>query len=245
MSSLGFLKYGDYAADAATNNGLDPAIFQGLIHTESSWNVNASPGTTSAYGLTQLTRGTAKEVGANVYDPYSNINGGAKYLGGLTKRFGVVGGLEHYYGSKDPAANRAYANKVLNNSKKYGWKNTIKNIATGNESPLQAGLAAIGVHSEALDSVTKAASDGLKAFATGGASLFGGGGDGGLSSIMGGTDANGCGTFDIVCKLEAWVGASGFFKRLALALLAFIILLAAFLMLKPVQDAVKVAAIAA
>jgi hypothetical protein len=238
----GFDLYGDYAGQAASNNGLDPSIFKGLIQTESSWNVNASPGTTSAYGLTQLTRGTAREVGANVYDPYSNIDGGAKYLGGLTKRFGTIGGLEHYYGSKDPAANRAYANKVLGNSQRYGWKNTAKNLLTGNESPLQAGLAAIGVHSKTLDSVTNAASSAFKSIIPGGSML--GGGSGGLSDLMGSTDENGCGTFDIVCKLQAWVGTSGFFKRLALALLAFIILLAAFMMLKPVQDAVKVAAIA-
>lgn len=245
-----YTKYGTYANQAATRNGIDPALFAGLIDAESNWNPTAQPRNrdgslqSSAFGFGQLLKGTAGDLGVDRYNPYQNLDGSAKYFGGLQKRFGTQGALMHYYGSNDPNANLAYANNVAKHASKYGWQNTAKNIASGNESPLQAGLAAIGVHSSALDTATQVASDGMKAFATGGTSLLSGG-DSGLSSLFSTTDENGCGPLDFICKLQAWILKGGFFQRFALAILAFIILLAAFLMIKPVQDVAKTAALAA
>lgn len=47
-----------------------------------------------------------------------------------------------------------------------------------------------------------------------------------------GGDSNGCGTFDFVCKLKAWISQSEFFTRLGLAALALILILGALYLLK-------------
>ncbi len=62
-------------------------ILSAVIGTESSWNPNAtSP--RGAGGLAQLTPDTAKTLGVtNVYDPVQAVNGGARYLSSLIKRY--------------------------------------------------------------------------------------------------------------------------------------------------------------
>lgn len=83
-----------YAIGAANRYGLDPNVFLGLVQAESSWNPFAQPRNkdgslqSSAYGYTQLLQGTARELGVDRTDWRANLDGGAKYLSSLVKRFG-------------------------------------------------------------------------------------------------------------------------------------------------------------
>jgi soluble lytic murein transglycosylase-like protein len=80
-----------YAAEitqAATANGVDPALLAGLVKQESGFNPNAGSGA-GARGLTQLMPGTASGLGVtNILDPVQNLNGGAKYLKQQLDAFG-------------------------------------------------------------------------------------------------------------------------------------------------------------
>ncbi|WP_151980142.1 lytic transglycosylase domain-containing protein [Acinetobacter guerrae] len=72
---------------AAQQHGVSEGLIKAVMHTESGFNTNArSP--VGAQGLMQLMPATAKRFNvSNVYDPYENIFGGAKYLSWLLKRF--------------------------------------------------------------------------------------------------------------------------------------------------------------
>lgn len=72
---------------AATRHGVDAGLMKAIMHTESSFNPNArSP--VGAQGLMQLMPATAQRFGVtNAWDPAQNIEGSAKYLKYLTKRF--------------------------------------------------------------------------------------------------------------------------------------------------------------
>jgi len=80
-----------YAAEitqAATTNGVDPALLAGLVKQESGFNPSAGSGA-GARGLTQLMPGTASGLGVtNILDPVQNLNGGAKYLKQQLDAFG-------------------------------------------------------------------------------------------------------------------------------------------------------------
>jgi len=72
---------------AANKNKLDPALLRALIHAESAFRPKALS-RQGAQGLTQLMPGTAKDMGVkNAFDPQQNINGGAKYLALMLKKF--------------------------------------------------------------------------------------------------------------------------------------------------------------
>ena len=78
---------------AARRHGVDAGLMKAIMHTESSFNPNArSP--VGAQGLMQLMPATATRFGVtNAWDPAQNIEGSAKYLKYLTKRF--AGKKEH------------------------------------------------------------------------------------------------------------------------------------------------------
>jgi soluble lytic murein transglycosylase-like protein len=80
-----------YAAEitqAATANGVDPALLAGLVKQESGFNPSAGSGA-GARGLTQLMPGTASGLGVtNILDPQQNLNAGAKYLKQQLDAFG-------------------------------------------------------------------------------------------------------------------------------------------------------------
>lgn len=208
MSNNGFSLYGSQAASIASSYGLNPAIFSGLIETESSWNPFASPGTTSAFGLTQLTRGTAAQMGVNPHDPIQNLKGGAAYLSGLLKQFGGDYGkaLAAYHdgpGAIGQHGGYAYAQTVMKKAQGY--------LADG------ARALGFGIVADAVDPNATATNPTQDA----------------------------CG-LNPICYLQQWITNSGFFKRLSLAMVAFILLAAAFYLMNSdkINDAVKTAAMA-
>lgn len=79
--------YVQFVKQAANKNKLDPALLRALIHAESAFRPKALS-RQGAQGLTQLMPGTAKDMGVNnAFDPQQNINGGAKYLALMLKKF--------------------------------------------------------------------------------------------------------------------------------------------------------------
>ena len=81
---------GEYLAVAramATKHGIPEDLFLRLVQQESGWN----PGAVShkgATGLAQLMPGTAQKLGVDINDPRQNLEGGARYLAMMYKKFG-------------------------------------------------------------------------------------------------------------------------------------------------------------
>ena len=79
--------YAELVSAAATANELPAALLHAVIKTESAYNPSAVSAK-GAGGLMQLMPDTAREMGVkNVYDPKSNIQGGARYLKRLMTMF--------------------------------------------------------------------------------------------------------------------------------------------------------------
>lgn len=85
--------YDQHIMASAKRNGIDPGLLKAIMHTESSFNPNArSP--VGAQGLMQLMPATARRFSVyNAWDPAQNIEGAAKYIAWLSKRFN--GKIEH------------------------------------------------------------------------------------------------------------------------------------------------------
>ena len=93
---------------------LDPYVMIGIIMTESRGNARAkNPGST-ATGMCQLLKGTAKSVYEGAlghpkgsynhdlaYDPALNIKMGVAYLGGLKQQYGLYRAIQKYRGRTD------------------------------------------------------------------------------------------------------------------------------------------------
>ena len=125
---------GEYEAlidQAASRNGLDPAVLHGLIQQESGFDPNAAS-SAGASGLTQLMPGTASSMGvANPLNPAESIEGGARYLGQLMTQFAGntedalaaynagPGAVEQYGGIPPYAETQSYVAKVLGNAEAY------------------------------------------------------------------------------------------------------------------------------
>ena len=79
--------YDSYIRDSAQRNGVDPALMKAMMHTESAFNPNArSP--VGAQGLMQLMPATARRFKVNnPWNPAENIEGSAKYIAWLMRRF--------------------------------------------------------------------------------------------------------------------------------------------------------------
>lgn len=79
--------FDSYIAQAANLYQLDHGLIKAIMHTESGFNPNArSP--VGAQGLMQLMPATARRFAVgNAFDPAQNIQGGAKYISWLLKRF--------------------------------------------------------------------------------------------------------------------------------------------------------------
>ncbi|WP_083101682.1 lytic transglycosylase domain-containing protein [Faucicola atlantae] len=109
---------------AATRHGVDPALMKAVMHTESGFNPAArSP--VGAQGLMQLMPATARRFGvANAWNPADNIEGAAKYLKYLNRRFGNIehvlagynageGNVTKYGGVPPFRETRDYVKRVL------------------------------------------------------------------------------------------------------------------------------------
>lgn len=102
--------------------GIDPKIALAVAQIESSYSQFDSLGNvltsnkpnSHAMGIFQLQPGTARDLGVNPSDTGENIYGGVRYLQQLLAKYGSPEmALQHYYGSKNPSENQAYAAKVL------------------------------------------------------------------------------------------------------------------------------------
>lgn len=106
------------AAETARRYGIPPAIFNALIGAESGWDPNAAAKGSSAKGLTQLLKGTAKDMGVdNAFDPTQNLEGGAKYLSQQYQRFGnwrdALSAYNQGPGNYQLGEGRKYADGIL------------------------------------------------------------------------------------------------------------------------------------
>ena len=80
-------KFLTLAKSAARKHGIPEDLFLRLVQQESGWNQGAvSP--KGATGLAQLMPGTAANLGVDATDPEQNLEGGARYLAMMYKRFG-------------------------------------------------------------------------------------------------------------------------------------------------------------
>ena len=72
---------------SANRHGIDPGLMKAMMHTESAFNPNArSP--VGAQGLMQLMPATARRFSVgNPWNPAENIEGSAKYIAWLLRRF--------------------------------------------------------------------------------------------------------------------------------------------------------------
>ncbi|WP_169392140.1 MULTISPECIES: lytic transglycosylase domain-containing protein [Psychrobacter] len=79
--------YDSYIVASAGRHGVDPALLKAMMHTESAFNPNArSP--VGAQGLMQLMPATARRFSvSNPWNPAENIEGSAKYLAWLLRKF--------------------------------------------------------------------------------------------------------------------------------------------------------------
>jgi soluble lytic murein transglycosylase-like protein len=130
-ATSGESEYESLIDQAASRNGLDPAILHGLIEQESGFNASATS-SAGAAGLTQLMPGTASSLGvANPLDPAESIEGGARYLGQLMGQFGGntedalaaynagPGAVQQYGGVPPYSETQSYVSKVLANAEAF------------------------------------------------------------------------------------------------------------------------------
>lgn len=71
--------YKAFAREMADKYGVDPAVLQALITQESGWNPKARS-SVGALGIAQFMPRTARSMGVDPLDPYSAIDGAARYL---------------------------------------------------------------------------------------------------------------------------------------------------------------------
>lgn len=193
-------QWGPFTKDihaAASKYGLDPNDLAALIQHESGFNPSAKNPTSSAAGLTQLLKGTAKQVGVtDPYDPTQSINGGAKYLSQQIARFGDVrSGLGAYYAGPGNFARQGfnytsggvnagdYANSIMAQSAKYAQavtttaQNAAKAATQSNVIP-----SAVSQIAQSLGSAGgSGGGGGILSLLTGAFGIGGAGGGSGLS----------------------------------------------------------------
>lgn len=82
---------GVYLADAkaaARQHGVPQDLFLRLVQQESGWKPHAVSHA-GAIGLAQLMPGTARKLGVDPRDPKANLEGGARYLMQMYRKFGT------------------------------------------------------------------------------------------------------------------------------------------------------------
>jgi soluble lytic murein transglycosylase-like protein len=79
--------YWDLTRQAARRHGVSPYVIQGFMAIESRFQPRATSGGGRCVGLMQLNREVAKGLGVDPWDPGENIDGGARILSRLMKRY--------------------------------------------------------------------------------------------------------------------------------------------------------------
>jgi hypothetical protein len=125
--------YGSIADAAASKYNLDPTIFRKLISSESSWdpqaiNHQATGGGEHAVGIAQFLPSTAASLGVDPLNPYSALDGAAKYLSQLTAKYGLQGGIAAYKGSPTSPVALSQAAQVI------GTPTDIRTVAQAAQS---------------------------------------------------------------------------------------------------------------
>lgn len=124
-SSLGALssKYDSLFKAAGAKYGISPNILAAVAKAESNFNP-AAKSSAGAQGLMQLMPGTAKSLGVDALNPSEAIDGAAKMLSGLVKKFGSTslalaaynagpGAVQKYNGIPPYSETQNYVKKVL------------------------------------------------------------------------------------------------------------------------------------
>ena len=86
-AALAGVPYADLFVRAGSRNGVDPSLLAAVASQESGFNSGAVS-SAGALGLMQFMPATARGLGVNPLDPASAVDGAARYLGDLTRRFG-------------------------------------------------------------------------------------------------------------------------------------------------------------
>jgi hypothetical protein len=138
MQSANLSVYGPVADAAAQKYGLDPTIFRNLIASESSWdpyaiNPQATRSGEQAVGIAQFLPSTAQSLGVDPLDPYSALDGAARYLSQLTAKYGLLGGVAAYKGSPDSPLALSQAAQVVGQSDMQGVSQAAESAA--NQAP--------------------------------------------------------------------------------------------------------------
>ena len=115
--------YLDDAKRAARKHGIPTDLFLRLVQQESGWKPHAVSHA-GAIGLAQLMPGTARTLRVNPRDPKQNLEGGARYLKQMYRKFGSwrlalaaynagPGAVEKHGGVPPYRETRNYVRKIL------------------------------------------------------------------------------------------------------------------------------------
>ena len=144
--------YQSLAAQIAAEEGVPVPLFMGMIEAESGWNP-AAGSSAGAIGLGQLMPGTAAGLGVNPHNPTQNLQGAARYLASMLKRFGSPQLALSAYNSGPAGAEaggsvegysetQAYVKRVMELQKAYGKFDTggnVGNMPIGDNSSKKGG----------------------------------------------------------------------------------------------------------